>query len=256
MKLDEGEPQFERGRPNAFVDGLGHYLFSLPAKLILWNWKVDNHNISARTEAALCNYLEVNGMKDVKVRLNQYAPFDEYRRLFNNKQVGAGWRYTIGLLSVTFYMLLPQRLFGGDNYNPFTNTVNLYSDLAPVAIHEGGHAKDFAQRKWKGTYAVSGALPLASLRSEYLASSDAITYAQRQNQAELEKDSYKLLYPAYMTYVGGETLQWFDLDSPLDAALRAAFVIPGHIIGRYKANRVADYLNPGDESRYSAAEIP
>ena len=38
LALRTGEEQVHRGRPNAFVDGLGHYLFSLPSKLILWNW--------------------------------------------------------------------------------------------------------------------------------------------------------------------------------------------------------------------------
>ena len=35
LALREGEPQMERGRPNRFLDGVGHYLFSLPSKIIL-----------------------------------------------------------------------------------------------------------------------------------------------------------------------------------------------------------------------------
>ncbi|HLC16800.1 MAG TPA: hypothetical protein VJL89_11315 [Thermodesulfovibrionia bacterium] len=114
------------------------------SKFFLWNWKVDNHNISYDTEEKLRQYLADNDLNNVKVRLNQYNPGDEWSRLHRNKAVSAGWRYTLGAITVLGYTLLPGRLFGGDNYNPFTNTISVYSDLKPVVIHEAGHAKDMA----------------------------------------------------------------------------------------------------------------
>lgn len=42
--------------------------------------------------------------------------------------MGWGWRYSIGMLSWLQYTLLPGRLFGGDHYNPYSNTISLYSD--------------------------------------------------------------------------------------------------------------------------------
>lgn len=35
LQLAPGEPQFERGRRVALLDGTGHYVISLPSKLIL-----------------------------------------------------------------------------------------------------------------------------------------------------------------------------------------------------------------------------
>jgi hypothetical protein len=215
---------------------LGHYLFSLPEKLILWNWRMGNHEISEETEAALKAYLARNNLREVKVRLNEYAPLGEFKRLTSNDNVGAGWRYTLGLLSWIFYTILPGRILGGDAYNPFTNSIYLYSDLAAVALHEGGHAKDFAGRKWKGSRAALRLLPITPLFDEARASNDALGYSLDTDPRLLES-GYKLLYPAYGTYVGSEALGGFPVVGPLAGAVGA---IPGHILGRIKASRVRE----------------
>ncbi|HIJ84633.1 MAG: hypothetical protein HW380_109 [Magnetococcales bacterium] len=232
------EPQVERGRPVVVLDGLGHYLFSLPSKFILWNWQVDNHDISQETEEKLKQYLHDNDLNKVKVRLNQYSPGSEWSRLFGNESVGAGWRYTVGVLSVAMYTIFPGRLLGGDNYNPFTNTIHLYSDHKSIAVHEAGHAKDFAKTEYKGTQAVFGILPLVPLFQEADATGDAIGYNQSLNLTEDIKDDYKILYPAYGTYVVGEGLRWINLPLGLDTAIRLVSAVPGHIVGRIKAAQV------------------
>ncbi len=138
-----------------------------------------------------------------------------------NKTVGAGWRYTIGAISVLFYTILPGRFFGGDAYNPYTNTIYLYSDIPAVALHEAGHSKDFGRRENKGTHAALYLLPFAPLYYEANATSDALTYLENQSRWKDQQRAYEILYPAYGTYVAGI---WG--------------VIPGHIIGRMKASDV------------------
>ncbi len=250
VNLRPGEPQIERGRPVAFVDGIGHYVFSLPSKLILWNWSVDNHDISPETEEALSNYLAANDLPNVKVRLNQYAPGGEWRRLVKNRSVSGFWRYTVGAITTTFYTILPGRLFGGDNYNPFTNTINIYSDHTAIVVHEGGHAKDFAQREYKGVYAAARMIPLFPLYQEAIATGDTIGYDRAEEQPAEEKKAYKVLYPAYGTYILGEGLgiaSWFTpISYPVQLGIQLAVAIPGHIVGRIKAANV-------DESQPAAA---
>jgi hypothetical protein len=232
LKLAEGEAQIERGRPHALLDGLGHYLFSLPTKLLLLSWRVDNHRISEETEAAISEYLVDNGLHNVKVRLNQYAPGNEWNRLFDNPDIHAFWRYTAGALTVAAYTVFPQRLFGGDNFNPFTNTVHLYSDHPAIALHEAGHAKDFAGSGWKGAYAALRILPVVPLYQEARATGDAIGYERERGNAEGEKGTYRVLYPAYGTYIGGEAVNWIPIDATWVAyAIQLGPVIPGHIIG-------------------------
>jgi hypothetical protein len=224
------EPQVERGRPNRAIDGIG-WVLGLPSKIILLDRRMDNHRVSAKTEDALRAYLAYNGLTDVKVRLNEYSPGAEFRRLVRNKGECWAWRYTIGVLSWLFQTVLPGRLIGGDNYNPHTDTISIYSDIPAVALHEGGHAKDFAGQTLRGTYAFAYMLPFFSLQAEAQASTDAISYLYARGSADREKEAYKTLYPAIGTYVGG----MFATDlGPLSPWYYLG-VVPGHIVGRCRA---------------------
>jgi len=240
LQLAPGEPQIERGRPKAFVDALGHYVLSLPSKLILWDWRVDNHDISPETEAKLREYLADNGLANVKVRLNQYAVGGEWRRLFSNRAVGGFWRYTFGILTVASYTIYPGRAFGGDHYNPYTNTISLYSDHKAIALHEAAHAKDFASRHHKGLYAALRVLPLVPLYQEAVATGDAIGYDRVKGLTRDEKADYKILYPAYATYIAGEALRWVNVEAWWQYGIQLAVALPGHIVGRIKAACVPD----------------
>jgi len=251
LQLRDGESQIERGVPNAFLDGIGHYVISLPSKILLLRWNVNNHDISPETEAALRAYLHANGLYNVKVRLNQYAPGGEWRRLANNKDVGAFWRWSFGLISTSLYTILPGRFFagllGGDNYNPYTNTVNLYSDSIPIALHEGGHAKDFAlksNRHWRGGYGALRILPLVPLWQEAVASNDAMSFLYEKDDTVQRRSAYRTLYPAYGTYVGsigGQYGRFLPLGpSWLGFVIAYGPVVVGHIVGQSIAPFVAD----------------
>jgi len=234
--------QVDRGEPVPLLDGVGHYVVSLPSKLVLFNWQVDNHRISPETEKLLSEYLAANNLREVKVRLNQYAPGAEWRRLIANREMPGFFRYTLGAMSTSLYTVLPGRFFGGDNYNPYTNTISIYSDHPAVALHEGAHAKDFAAkgRGFRGWYAVMRILPLVPLWQEAEATGDAVGYTIEERLAEEQKDSYKVLYPAYATYIAGEGLRWVALDSWVAYAAQLAVAVPGHITGRIKAAMVED----------------
>ena len=241
LKLKAEEAQIERGEPYSVIDFIGCYQpFALLSKLILWNWKIENHDLSPETEQALVKYLADNHLADVKVRLNQYSPGDEFSRLYNNTEVGFGWRYTLGLISVLSYTILPGRIFGGDSYNPYTNSISLYSDHPAVALHEGGHSKYFTPLEYKGTSAFFYMLPLVSLYFEAEATGDAIGYTKAVCSTEMEEKAYKVLYPAYGTYVGGEFANMLSYWTTVNGLVGLAAVIPGHIAGRIKAANVED----------------
>src|SRR6476660_9000124 len=195
------EDQIERGQPRPILDGAG-WVLGIPSKIVLWDRRVDNHRISPETEAAISEYLALNELTSVKVRLNQYAPGDEWRRLVRNDAVGAGWRYTFGTVSWLGDTIIAGRVFGGDHYNPYTNTINIYSDAPAIGLHEAGHAKDFARRKYKGTYAALYVLPVMPLWHEAKATNDALGYVVQTHPPDEQKEAYRLLYPAYGTYVG------------------------------------------------------
>lgn len=234
--------QFDRGRPVAFLDGIGHYVVSLPSKLILFNWEVDNHRISPETEKILSDYLAANHLSEVKVRLNQYAPGGEWRRLAANQEMPGFFKYTLGAISTSMYTIMPGRFFGGDNYNPYTNTISIYSDHPAVVLHEGAHAKDFAvkSRGFRGWYAFMRMLPLVPLWQEAEATGDAVGYTIEEKLTGEQKDSYKVLYPAYATYIAGEGLRWMPMEAWVSYAAQLAVAVPGHITGRIKAALVEE----------------
>ena len=238
LMLREGEPQIERGRPNVVIDGLGHYLFSLPSKIILWDWRVDNHDIQEDVEQRLEAYLQANGLNNVKVRLNQYSPGGEWSRLVRNREVNPFWRFTLGAITTTYYTILPGRIFGGDHYNPYTNTIHLYSGHTSIALHEGAHAKDTAESPFPGLYSASRMIPLVPLYQEGVATGDTVGYHRDLADMRAEKSDYKILYPAYGTYIGGEALRYVPISYPLSYAVQAGFALPGHIVGRVKAAMV------------------
>ena len=227
--------QIERGEKRTVLDGVG-WVFGIPGKLILWDRRIDNHAVSPRTEDAIRRYLAANELDHVKVRINQYAPLDDWRRLRKNKTIGWGYRYTFGALSVAGEAVLPGRLFGGDRYNPWTATVHLYSDVPAIALHEGAHAKDFTRRDWPGTYAFVTSLPFGDLWPEAIATGDALAYVQKQDDPQLAKESYRILYPAYGTYLGGSVGDL--LAAPIALPVVAGTVVAGHVAGRVKADKV------------------
>ncbi len=248
LRLSPKEEQIERGNPNKWIDGFGHYLFSLPSKLILWNWNVCNHKIDEETEIKMAKYLEDNDLHYVKVRLNQYAPGAEWRRLKRNQGIGGFWRYTLGAVSLVYYTAFPERLFGGfiggDHYNPYTNTINIYSNHKSIALHEAAHAKDFAKkpRNFKGWYSFIYGLPGIALYHESVATGDAIGYDIDKKLRKDQKADYKILYPAYGTYIAGAGLDYASLFTPVSWAVQYAAIgtasIIGNITGRIKAKSV------------------
>ena len=80
-----GAPTISRGQPIPPVDALGN-VFGLLSKLILFNWKVDNHAISQETESSLVAYLNSqNSMTEgTHFNLNEYARGRALSRLVHN----------------------------------------------------------------------------------------------------------------------------------------------------------------------------
>lgn len=224
--------QIQRGRQIWPVDILTNIL-ALPAKLLLWNWKFSNHHISPKTEDHLRQFLEDQRLEKVKARLNAYDPVDDMRRLFHNSEVALPLR----ILSFPFVLINPflGRFVGGiivsDFYDPFSNTIYIYSDDSAIALHEAGHAKDFASQNYPGLYAVSRILPFNALFQEQEATDHAIRYYQDRGMQQDETHAYKVLYPAYFSYIGG-ILPVYPI-----GYVSAIFI--GHIYGRYLAHQRA-----------------
>ena len=250
-ELRDGSPQIQRGRRRKVIDAAG-WVIGIPDKILLWNRRVDNHNIGPRTEQVIGEYLAMNTLDTTRVRINQYAPRDDWRRLVRNKRVAAPWRYTFGAVATLYETVLPGRLLGGDHYNPYTDTIHLYSDVPAIALHEAAHAKDFARRKYKGTYAAVYAIPGVPLFHESIASRDALAYAELYGSAVERKEATNVLYPAYGTYVGSA----LGTAMPRYAnPLYYGSVVGGHVWGRTLSGRMPDEEYEASLGEYPPVEI-
>jgi hypothetical protein len=237
IELADASPQIERGRSILLLDGLNHYVLSLPAKLLLLNWRIQDHQLSERNTRILERYLALNQLHSVKVRHNQWAPVDEWRRIWSNDQVGIGYRATLGMITWLRYTLFPDRVFGGlpipfvgggDHFNPFSNSVNVFSSDLGVLLHEGGHAKDYVRHRAKGTtFVLLRLLPGIDLFQEAVASQDAIQFLYCIGEDQEELRAYATLIPAYSTYVAGYFSGGLAVTLPIVGA--------GHIVGRGQA---------------------
>jgi len=221
--LAPGESQIERGRRAPVIDTVG-WVVGIPGKIFMLDARVDNHRVSAETECRLQQYLAENGLDKVKVRINEYDPAGEWRRLRQNQSVAWPIRYTIGTVWVAGYTLLPGRILGGDEYNPFTNTISIYSDVPAMALYQGGYAKDYAQRKYKGLYAVGYAVPGFGLWQEMQAAEDAMGYIQDKGDPQEIKAGYRTVYPLF----GYRAFSPFYIG---DVSLSLPGLVGGHVAG-------------------------
>lgn len=237
-------PQISRGHSVPPIDVLGNIL-SLPWKLLFWSWKLDRHSISPETENYLRAYIDDPRSKatDTHFSLNEYAPGRDLQRLVSNRKVAWPYRLLLGLPETLIRdLLLPGRLFGGDHYNPFTDTVSIFSDHPAIALHEAGHVHDFNSQKHKGTYAVFRYFLFFTLHQEMEATSEAIEYFQNQGDRDQELRAYKILYPAFGSYAG----------SILPLIGNVIAIMVGHATGRAKAISRAKYYESLDHQQAGA----
>jgi len=222
--------QVERGRPSKIVDGLGT-AFGIPTKLALWDRRADNHNISPQTETALLEYMSRNELNETLVRINQYDPWGEWKRLASNERISPGWRYTVGVYNGLKYTLLPGRVFGGDWYNPFTDTTHVYSDIAPLAISRTAYAKDIHSQRYPGTYAVTQEVPFINMIHETRATSEALVYIEQYGSDQERAESRRILAPDYGSSWGGQLASFLPFGTPLGRLAGAAV---GHATNKFR----------------------
>ena len=204
----ENRVKVEYGMERPLLDSAG-WVIGIPRKLLLWDRRADNHAVSGATVGEVVRYLEYRGLDGTVVRVNQYAPGKEWKRLVSNHRVSPGWRYTVGSLKWLQYTLLPGRLFGRDQYNPYTNSLYLYSDMPTMGLAESAYAKDIDQRNQPGTYAAVQELPLVALWHETVATDEVLHYVSIRGSSEQIQKVRHDLYARYGIETAGAIGQVF-----------------------------------------------
>lgn len=250
----QGQAEFEHGKPHEVLDGIA-WTTGLFARVLTLNQGVSNHEISEETEAKIAAYLDENDLNDVLVSVNQYDPKGQWRRLRETHEIGGFWRYTFGTITLVQYTILPGRVFGGDYYNPFTNTLYVNSDVPAVVLHEAAFAKDVHSRNLPGTYASINELPLIGVWRHVIGVNDVLGYAQLKDDWEVERETYCVVYPQmgiYSTALTGSFLPFWD-----GMLITVASAAAGHATGQVVlSQRIKERKLSSIEANAEAAEDP
>lgn len=247
------EVAVDYGQPQPTLDRIGWWV-GLPTRIFPLHPGVNNHQVSDETTEKVATYLRENDLTDVYVRINQYDPTSEWRRLRENRRIAPGWRYSFGVLSMMHYSLLPGRVFGGDWYNPYTNSLYINSDVPAILLHEAAYAKDIHSRQRPGTYAAVNHIPLLCLWRQTVCVNDILGYAQANRDWELEKQTYHVLYPL----IGAHTTMAVSPLAPFgyEPILGLGGAVVGHAAGRtIAARRAAHWRDDDPPETHSADQI-
>lgn len=234
--------EVERGEPRELLDGVG-WVVGLPNKLLLLDTRADNHDVSPQTVAETTALLAARDVDGVMVRVNQYDPVGEWRRLAKNDRVGLPWRATVGVVYTLGYSVLPGRVFGGDWYNPFTDTVHVYSDVPALAMEQAAQAYDTHRRSHPGLYSATKLLPLVGLVHEARAKEVVLEHVDQHGTIEAQAEARRVLAPQMGREVGGQAAMFLPQGDALFSLTGAAI---GHVVGRVQAERIGPSEPPRD----------
>ena len=213
-----------RGKENKIVDALRSF-FSWPAKLILWNRTVGSGELHEDAETAVKLALADGGSASTHISINEYNPKIIWQRTFQNDKSSILTKLTLGTMTALVYTVLPGRLLyaPGDHYNPFADTVVLYSDNLDIALHEAGHAVDFSEKQKNhigpGLYSLARFFFPIKLYQEAVATGKAFEFTAEHGTSEDVRSSYALLFPAFGTYLAGAI---FSANAIIDAGKELA----------------------------------
>lgn len=224
----------EHGERRPVIDGVG-WIIGVPSKLLLLDPRADNHDISPETVEEAYRFLSAKEVDGVMMRVNQYDPVGEWKRLVKNDRVGLGWRATMGTLYTLGYSLVPGRLFGGDWYNPYTNTVHMYSDVPALALEQAAQAEDTRQRSHPGFYSAVKVLPLVGLVHEARAKQAVFEHVDENGTPAEQAEARRVLHPQMGREVGGQAALFVP---QADALMSIGGAAVGHVVGRYHASQI------------------
>jgi hypothetical protein len=239
----------EQGPPDKTLDTIA-YVVETPERVLPFLPQVKRHELSPESTEKLTTYLRNNDLADVRIRVNEYDPAGQWRLLRENDRISPIWRYTVGAWSVLDYTLFPGRVFGTNNYNLYTNTLNLNTDRPAGLLREAAVAKDIHARRWPGAYAFMTSLPGLALIRRTRSVNEVVSYARFTQDWETEKQAYRVLYPTLgmettslgVPIINTSLAWWFGPLLPLGGA--AIGGITGYTVSTFREAEVKKAVPP------------
>lgn len=226
------EIEVTRGFASEIVE-LIRFLATLPEKLLLWNRTVGSGELSEDSEQVVRVFLAMHYSTATHVSINEYNPSLICKRVFENSSAPPLFKFTLGILEIIHYTLFPAKLIGGDYYLPIADTIVICSDNLAIALHEAGHAIDFAEQDrnglGRGFYSITRMLPPVMLHQEAVATRKAITFAESCGEKLDVKHCWSLLIPAFGTYIAYVVAEYTEWNYGL---VLFSVLISSHMLGR------------------------
>lgn len=142
------------------------------------------------------------------------------------------------------------KVFRADNYDPITNTVNVFHPNLAVGMHELGHAQFLEQQKKTEGWVFFYGWPVIRSFTEWKASANAMK--QFKSDAE-RRQALKVLEPAWGTYIAPDVFSLAGARG-LEKLGSIGGLIAGHLMARLypKKDERFDYIFEGK----TAHEVP
>lgn len=231
--------------PHPRIDRLERTLEWLPKKLGFGERMASRDEIPEETLAHLREYMQEQGLGDVRIVIDEYSPRRHWQRLREGRAVSAGWRYTGGTLGWAKASILPSRALDQNYYDPASNTLYINSNDPFELIAEAAYARQLRDKDWRGTRLTVRSIDIVNQFALIDASREALSYTQDQELWELEQQGYRRVYTQSCMVpllVAGSFLPWYA--APV-------LGVAGHSAGNYLAQRKIEELEP--ERRATAA---
>jgi hypothetical protein len=178
------------------------FIGNLPNKLWFFSKDIGNYP-RQKTQDYISEYVKESGLENTTIRVGHSAVFEDLKRIkeeesVKNMSAFSRFLYLTYTGAVTLVGGLISKLTRSDNYNPFTKTAVIYSDVPAIAIHELAHAKDYQSKKHPVLYNLSRLLHPFLFFQEGKASIDAHEYIKSKDKNE---KTNRYLIPAFLSYV-------------------------------------------------------
>ena len=158
-------------------------------------WRRARAPISESTLNLMADYIAKNDLQRVHLEFQTETPGGDWQRLKSNNLVHPAFKYSAGSLGLVESGIIRGSFWGQNRYSPFTDTLHINSDDPVGILSELANAKVLRDQKHPGTYAFISKAPVLSAWNNSKKTSEMIAYARSRSDWELEKSTYRKMYP-------------------------------------------------------------
>lgn len=183
----------DKGQNQKIID-LVREIINTPLRILYLNSKLNQGSLTDKNFSILSKYLKDNKIDNIHISINCYQPLSIWKSIFDNPNTSLVSKLTFGVLSGCIHTIGVNKWFGGDQYDPLSNTLFLSSDDPAIILRTTAEAKDYLARQNPSLYLLSNYLfPLPLKTYDY--HQEAIQYIKENGDNQMVENAFKSLIP-------------------------------------------------------------